>query len=500
MKVVSPKEMALIEQQAYRNGLSEYDFMEEAGNGVALIAHDFAEQNNLDRKIILLCGKGNNAGDAFVAGTQLLHLDYEVIALQPFPQSEFSHLCSTNYVTFINDGGQVVEELKGFVFPESGIIIDGLFGTGFQGEVPESIASLIAAANKANLPIIAIDIPSGLNGETGEVSGEAITATITAFLELPKMGFFLRDGWNKVGNLIYVSFGLPKVHSEKIRSRLIMLSPDILKPLLPPIVRNRHKYDAGHIVGLAGSKAMPGAGLLSSLSSLCSGAGIVHLLYPKEMEKELSTVPYELIKIPYSPDEDEKIVELMNRATATFIGPGIGHTEEQKQLLKKILPRLTKPCVLDADALNIIAENKLPLPSQAILTPHMGEMKRLLKISDVELDMEFLEKCYQFAVKKGVTLILKGGPSFVFQKDSPIYVNPKGDPGMATAGSGDVLTGLLASLLGQGLTTLNASLLGVYIHGIAGERAAMDLTSYCMTASDIISYFPDAFRPNNWEI
>lgn len=500
MKVVSPQEMALIEQQAFRDGASEYDFMEEAGSGIAIIAHDLAEQNNIDRKIILLCGKGNNGGDTYVAGIQLLHLDYEVIALQPYPQSEFSHLCSSNYVSFINEGGQVIEDFKGFTFPESGIIIDGLFGTGFSGKVTEPIASLIKAANRSNLPIVSVDIPSGLNGETGEVSGQAITATMTAFLELPKTGFFLREGWNQVGNLIYVNFGLPKIHAEKMQTRMVMLSPDLLKPLMPPIKRNRHKYQSGHIVGLAGSKTMPGAGLLSSLSSLCSGAGIVHLLYPKEMEMELTAVPYELIKIPYKSDEEEKVVELMNRATACFIGPGIGQMPEQKKLLKKILPQLTTPCVLDADALNIIAENGFPLPSQAILTPHLGEMRRLLKITDSELTMEFLEKCYQFAEKHDITLILKGGPSFVFQAGSPIYVNPKGDPGMATAGSGDVLTGLLASLLGQGATPLHAALLGVYIHGIAGEKAAMDLTSYCMTASDIISYFPDAFRPNNWEV
>lgn len=500
MKIVTPKQMSFIEEQAYRHGASEYDFMEEAGNGVALIVHDFIEQNNIDRKIILLCGKGNNAGDAYVAGVQLLHLDYEVIAFQLFPQSECSHLCKMHYAEFIHEGGQIRENEEEFLFPESGLIIDGLFGTGFHGTVPESLARIIKAANESKLPILSIDIPSGLNGTTGEVTGEAIIATMTAFLELPKQGFFLREGWNRVGNLFYINFGLPKDPIEEVESRLVMLSPDLLKPLMPPLKRNRHKYQAGHVVGLAGSKTMPGAGLLASLAALCSGSGIVHLLYPKEMESYLSTVPYELIKIPYQLDQIDPIVEIINQSDAVFIGPGLGHGSDQKALLRKLLPQLTTPCVLDADALTIIAEENMALPPQTVLTPHLGEMKRLLHSSDIELTLEFLERCYQFAEEKKVTLILKGAPSFVFQQDFPIFVNAKGDPGMATAGSGDVLTGLVASLLSQGLQPIDAARLAVYLHGTAGEKAAADLTSYCMTASDIISYFPDAFRPNNWEI
>lgn len=500
MKVVIPAQMADIESQAYRDGASESDFMEEAGSGVALVVHDLAEAEELDHQIILLCGKGNNAGDAYVAGLHLLHLDYDVVAYQLFPINDCSQLCRESHFQFLNEGGRVFEcpSPDEISFPLSGIIIDGIFGTGFHGNVEEPITTFIKLANQSQLPIVAIDIPSGLNGETGQIQGAAIAANTTAFLGLPKVGFFLHDGWNHVGNLVYVDYGLPKQYIDAAQTELVMLSPDILKPFMPPIVRNRHKYQAGHVVGLAGSPAYPGAAILSSLAALCSGAGIIHLLHPENMKVELAFGPYELIKVPYTPDDSEKIIEMMNEASATFIGPGLGLAPTTSKILRKVIPKLTKPCVIDADALTILAEGEIPLPSKTILTPHIGELKRLFHITSAELSLEFLQQCRKYSAEKNLTLVLKGGPSFIFHPGEPIMVNPRGDPGMATAGTGDVLTGIIASLLSQGLTTHHAACLGVYIHAVAGEWAAEGLTSYCMTATDLLSYLPDAFRPNNW--
>jgi hydroxyethylthiazole kinase-like uncharacterized protein yjeF len=500
MKIVTPSQMSDLESQAYRDGSSETDFMDEAGSGVALVVHDLAELEELDHQIILLCGKGNNAGDAYVAGLHLLHLDYDVIAYQLFPIAECSQLCRESHFQFLNEGGRVVEtpspdEIN---FPSSGIIIDGIFGTGFHGTINEHISAVIKRANESHIPIVAVDIPSGLNGETGAISGTAILAHTTAFLGLPKIGFFLLNSWNQVGKLVYVDFGLPRKYIDSAETEFIMLSPDMLKPLMPPLVRNRHKYQAGHVVGLAGSPAYPGASVLSSLAALCSGAGIIHLLHPENMKVELAFGPYELIRVPYSPDDSEKILELMNEASATFIGPGLGRSPTTSKILRKVIPKLTKPCVIDADALTILSEGEIPLPSNTILTPHLGELKRLFHITNAEINAEFLEKCRDYATEKKITLVLKGGPSFIFHPNEPIMVNPRGDPGMATAGTGDILTGLIASLLAQGLTTHHAACLGVYIHAVAGEWAAAGLTSYCMTATDIISYFPDAFQPNNW--
>ncbi|MBA3958403.1 MAG: NAD(P)H-hydrate dehydratase [Parachlamydiaceae bacterium] len=500
MKVVSPQQMADLEALAYRDGASESDFMEEAGSGVALIANDYVEHHDLNRQIILLCGKGNNAGDTYVAGIQLLHLEYEVTAYQILPLNDASNLCKQNHFAFLQEGGRLkdINSVDDLDLPASGLIIDGLFGTGFRGTIEGNLGAIIQAVNDSHLPIIAVDIPSGLNGETGKVGGTAIVATITAYLGLPKTGFFLNEGWNHVGILTYVDFGLSKSYVADLKTPIEMLSPDLLKPWLPAMRRNRHKYQAGHVITLAGSLAMPGAGLLCSLSCLCSGAGIVRLLYPMEMEAELTAIPYELIKVPYDSQKTEPMLELMNHASAVIVGPGLGLSPTTRSMLKKIIPNIQKPCVLDADALTVIAEENITIPAEAILTPHIGELKRLLKVDTFTLDKDGLKRCADYAAEHRITLIVKGGPTFIFHAGEVIYVNPKGDPGMATAGSGDVLTGLLASLLAQGVPSGHAAALGVYLHGLAGEFAAAELTSYCMTASDMITYFPHAFRVANW--
>jgi len=500
MKVVSAKQMQRIESQAYREGASESDFMEEAGSGIALAIHDFAEKHNLNKHIVLLCGKGNNGGDAYVAGVHLLHLDYFVTAYQLFPISESSYLCKQNYSRFVNEGGSAEEitDASQINWPSSGIIVDGIFGTGFHGEVEEPVSSIIDAANQAKLPIIAIDTPSGLNGETGKASDSTIVANTTVFLGLPKTGYFLRDGWDHVGKLSYVDFGLSQVFIDSANADMVMLSPDVMKPLMPKILRTRNKYQAGYVVGLSGSPTMPGAGQLASLSALRSGAGIVRLLYPNGMENVLAASPYELLKTPYDPNDVNFVADSINRASAAFVGPGLSVAEEMQKLISSVVPLIQVPTVLDADALTVLSSKDFKLPAECVLTPHMGELKRLMHITEAEITLEFLWKCHAYANQKNVALILKGGPTFIFYPGEPIVVNPRGDPGMATAGSGDVLTGTIAALLAQKLSPRDAAYLGVYLHGISGEYAADDLTSYSLTASDIINFYPDAFNPKNW--
>lgn len=497
MKIVSSKQMANMETQAYKDGASESDFMEEAGSGVALVVHDYSERFQTDKRVILLCGKGNNTGDTYVAGLHLLHLDYEVLALQIAPFDECTRLCKENYRRFLEEGGRIrhFETLEDLIFPPHSIIIDGLFGTGFQGEVKEPYASVIKAANQSKLPIIAVDIPSGLDGETGKASHDCIKAVETAFLGLPKTGFFLKDGWNCIGKLRYVDFGLPSKNIDEGEADFLMLTKESLHRELPPLIRNRHKYQAGYVVGWAGSPEMPGASLLASLAALRGGAGMMRLLYPKGMKNLLTTGALEIIKTPYDPLNPETLQEWLNKATAVFVGPGLGRSSETMNLIKNLLPTIQKPSVIDADALFFLAEHSVVIPPNAILTPHLGELLRLTKLSAPSgIDKEFLAKVQRYVDEKDVTLVLKGGPTYIFHPGQPISISPAGDPGMATAGSGDILTGLIAALLAQGMQPHKAACLGVFIHGLAGEHAALEMTSYCMLASDIIYYFPEGFR------
>lgn len=497
MKVVSSKEMAKIEAKAILNGASSAEFMEEAGVQVARLAHAYTERHDLVKQVTLLCGKGNNAGDAYVAGIHLLNMGYTVDALQLTHFSECSELCQINQTKFFNAGGLVREVLlpDDLALPLNGLIIDGIFGTGFKGEVKEPLASIIYKVNHSKLPILAIDIPSGLDGNTGIASEQTIIASETAFLGFPKTGFFLKDGWNYVGKLRYVDFGLSFKSTKDAKADFMTLDASDMKTFMPDISKSRNKYEAGYVACLAGSLHMPGAAILSSTSALISGSGIVKLFYPEEMASELLNSPHELIKIPYVDKDHKMLIEKLNKASATFIGPGIGTTTSTSKLLKKILPQIEKPVVIDADALNIISNNKIEFPKNAVLTPHKGEMERLLGMETSQpLDMAFINACKAYADKHLVTLVLKGGPTFIFAPNVPTYINMTGDPGMATAGSGDVLTGLIASLLAQGLTCHEAALLGTFLHGISGEMAAEEKTSYCMIASDIIRHFPEAFK------
>ncbi len=502
MKIVTSPQMKYLETLAFKEGFSEIDFMEEAGSGIALVIHDFIEIHNLEHTVQLVCGKGNNAGDAYVAGIHLLHLDYDVVAYQLVPIDDCSQLCQASYKRFIDEGGRVlrIDFPDKLYFPQKGVLVDGILGTGFSGDISEPFGIVINKMNASELPIIAIDIPSGLDGTTGEgqKDGKSISATETAFLGLPKLGFFLNNGWDSVGKLRYVNFGLPENYIEESETDYIMLAKEDVAPLLPKIKHTRNKYEAGHVVALAGSPGMPGAALLSSSAALHSGAGIVHLLYPKGMEVELTSSIPELIKIPYDPADIQKIESIMNKASAVFIGPGLGRDPATFAILRQLLPDLKVPCVFDADALNFLASSEgwdIPFPIHSVLTPHQGEMNRLLKLDSHKtlITKDYLQSCLAFAMSRQVTLVLKGGPTFIFNPEGPIYVSPRGDPGMATAGSGDVLTGLIAGLLAQKLSTKHAAILGCYIHGTAGEYAAAELTSYCMTASDILYRFPEGF-------
>lgn len=492
IKVFSAKSMSHLESEAYLQGHTEKEFMDNAGRNLAMAVKEFAGEANKMNEVILLCGKGNNGGDAFVAGCCLLEQGFSVSAVQLASLDECSPLCRLNHTRFCALGGRI----SSLFFPKKkAILIDGLFGTGFAGTVKEPYASLIHQANQSGCPILAVDIPSGLNGSTGEADAAVIHATETFFLGHPKTGFFLREGWNAVGKLKRIDFGLPAAISNEAKEDLLLATQESVQALLPAIPRNRHKYQAGEVIGLAGSPSMPGAALLSSLAALRAGAGIVRLLHSQGMEAELSQSPYELINIPYSLKDYPSVLKWLQKGKAAFIGPGLGRSEEVGKLLQECLPNLKKPCVIDADGLIHYADHPFGLPSETIFTPHTGEMQALLhQASPLLIDASTLFNCQRYSEEHGITLILKGAPTFIFHPQIPIHVNPTGNPGMATAGSGDVLTGILASLLAQGLNTRDAAIAGVYLHGLAGDMAAAARgTVRGMLASDIISHLGEAY-------
>lgn len=496
MKVVSPEEMVRIERLAYAAGASEAHFMDRAGEGVAHYVEEFIRHHRRQEQVLLLCGKGNNAGDALVAGRLLLQKGVEVTALFCCALDTCSPLCKDNAHRFQQAGGFIHAYRPGTApqFPSNGVIIDGLFGTGFKGALKEPFSSLIREANASGLPILAVDIPSGLDGTTGSVSGEVIRAAETFFLGLPKTGFFLDQGWNHVGKLRHVDFGLPEASLQAAKPDLQLLGMSEWRALLPPIRPDRNKYQRGYVVGLGGSPGMPGAAIMAAYAALRSGAGIVKLLHPEGMQAELASCPVEVIRVPYRYSDPTSIVQLLNAASANFLGPGIGKTAEARKLLGQVLSAMTKPYVLDADGLTLQAEENWALPANGILTPHRGEMARLLGLKETPpSNQKLLQDCQRFVETNRCTLVLKGGPTFILHPGQVIQVSTRGDPGMATAGMGDVLTGVLAALIAQGLQPFEAASLGVSLHSMAGEQAARVKTSYAMVASDVLAALPQAF-------
>ncbi len=431
-KVVTAQEMAHIEQ-----GFDPEPLMEAAGRAIAR----FGKEDT-----VLLVGKGNNGGDALAAGTFLLEQGYQVRAICPYALEESSPLNQKWRTRFLQKGGRIIENFEG-----ANLLIDGFLGTGFHGPIEPRLKTWIDRANASHIPICAVDVPSAF----------LIRATDTVALGFAKRECFTPAGWEATGRLHVVDIGLPE---EKARA--VAYLPGRLS--LPPISRTRHKYQAGFVVGFCGSKKFPGAAKLAGRAALRGGAGIVQLFTPED----IGPVADELICQRWSRPLWKEALE---RASALLIGPGLGSHKAPP------LQDVRQPCVIDADALQPTTR----WPSQAILTPHRGEMLRL--VADESELRPFTEK-HQLVV------VLKGAPTFIYSHGKLPIIIPHGDPGMATAGSGDVLTGLLAALLAQGLPCEEAAVLGTTLHALAGEAAAQDLTSYCMTAGDILGHFPDVYK------
>ena len=472
-KIVTAEEMARVEAWAVAHGASTEAFMEEAGRKVAIQIQKILPKG---KKIAVLLGKGNKGGDGYVAARHLQEMGYLVELYPMYPSCECSRLNQQK--------GALVKGVSAHDFTKVDLILDALLGTGYHGALTPELENVVRRVNESQKPIVAIDIPSGLNGSTGKIETRAIMASHTIALGFAKVGFFIGDAWKYVGTLHVERFGFSQeVENE---AKAIAYIPDFKSMSLPPIKRTQNKYSRGFVVGFGGSKHLSGAIKLSAKAALHTGAGIVKLFGLEEIGQIADELIFQLF--------DEKMWnEALQKAQVVFIGPGMGRSDEAKMWLERHLPAIQQPCVLDADALFFLPKIS-QLPTRAIVTPHQGEMNRLLAGQAKLDDAAFLQQCNKFAMEKNVIVVLKGSPTWIFAPDKMPAVIPLGDPGMATAGSGDVLTGMIAALLAQGKSLYDAALLGVVIHALAGEAAARDKTSYGYTASDLIEHLPDVYR------
>ncbi|MCH9811785.1 NAD(P)H-hydrate dehydratase [bacterium] len=450
-------------------------FMDIAALGLMKIFENKILEEFSPDRVVLLIGKGNNGGDAFALGSLLLQSGYEVVAYQFFPET--SPLSEKKGEFYERQGGERIfcnaEEID--IGPHD-LVVDGLLGTGFSGKVKGEFERVIHRCNALSPYTYSIDIPSGVDGNTGKVEGIAIQATLTAYLGALKVGHLFEEGYEHVGMLHYVDFGMD---IEGISSYAYLPSEGFLRTLFPKRGRCVHKYLVGEVSVFGGTNEMSGATNLACLSAYRTGVGLVRHFY-------LEGVPCNVVEAISKKVELEALTDDTMKSRALLIGPGLGRSASAKKLVEILCKSSTHAMVIDADALALLDTP----PKGAILTPHQGELRALLGVEKMASMETLLESAQKYCDKHEVIIICKGMPTIILSPKREKYVQVSGNPGMATGGSGDVLSGILVALVGMGMEPHSAALLGVYLHGMAGDLAGENLSMASLMASDIIASLP----------
>lgn len=515
MKVVTAEEMRDIDKRTIEDyGIPGLVLMERAGLSVALKVKELFEK----KKVIVLAGGGNNGGDGIVAARNLFNWGWNVKVLLLSEEQRLSPDCLAQF--------RIARKMGVHIEPRDtlnagdlhgAIVIDAVIGTGLKKPVKPPISELIRALNKSDVPVIAVDIPSGISSDNGGVLGDAVLADCTVTFGLPKVGHMLPPGNKYSGRLFIEDIGFPKELLVSDALGVYALEKHDAGTLLPERQADSYKGDFGHVLVVAGSRGKTGAALMTARACLRSGAGMVTLGVPETLSGIFQGRITEEMVLPL-PDTGKGILSdkaystladfLDRKADVLATGPGLTSGPTVVRLIKRLVETITVPMVLDADALNAISGGTgvfKRAKSPVVLTPHLGEMARLLADNSrktgpppVSSDLlhaiksDKLGVARSFAKKHGVYLVLKGAPSIIAEPEGEVCINTTGNPGMATAGAGDVLTGMIAAMLSQGLQPFDASVFGVYLHGSAGDAAASAKGVYSLVASDIIEHIPSA--------
>lgn len=478
--------------------ISSSDLMERAARK---LTQAITARWHSDTPVKIFAGPGNNGGDALAIARMLCDLQYDVEVYLFNTGSGLSPDCALNRDRIKEIPAIRFTEISSqFTPPElhdTDLVIDGLFGSGLNKPLSGGFAAVVKYINASPADVVSIDIPSGLMCEdnTYNIRSHIIRATLTLTLQMPKVAFFFAEYQEFIGEYQILDISLHPQGIANAKAAYAVTEEQEIKSLLRKRNKFAHKGNMGHALLIAGSYGMCGAAILATRAALRSGLGKITVLTPSLNNNILQTsVPEAILK--HDPDE-RKFTTPCNpdSYSAIAIGPGIGTTKETAIALVEQMRRTQSPLVLDADALNILGDHRgwiQQLPQQTILTPHPKEMDRL-EGNSME-SYERLNKARNLATRQRVYVILKGAWTAVITPEGDIHFNPTGNPGMATAGSGDVLTGILLGLLARGYTHLEACLLGVYLHGLAGDLAAEELGEESLTASDIIRFIPLAFK------
>lgn len=482
MLALDAKQARLIDEKSvdkYKIPLSL--LMENAGNEVAkVIKKNYKNQG----EVIFVAGVGNNGADGLVAARHLLADDipFRIIQIGDLTRaSELFNLQASIFaamnISIANSVDLSQMELK-YIFATAEIIVDGIMGTGLCGNLRENAREITALINESKAQVIAIDVPTGVNVDNGSVSEDAILADYTVTMVAPKLGMNLYPAKNNCGKIIICGIGTPKAENIITEKQNIIIDEQLISNILPKRSPICHKGDNGHVLIAGGSIGMYGAPLLAAEASINSGAGKTTLGVSLDCYEEIMNKASNEImgaRLPMDFDDilyDENIRALTKDKDSIAIGPGMGRSIETKLVVDKILANYDGPLLLDADAIYVLNQNVECISNREIptvITPHVGEFAHLTGYSAKTIERNRVEIARRYAEENQLILVLKGAPTVIALPNGNVYINPTGNPGMATGGMGDVLTGTIAAFIAQGLLIEEAVILGVYLHGLSAD-------------------------------
>lgn len=501
MKLPMAEEMRKIDKRSIEEiGIPEVVLMENASREIYQALNDLLATVD-NKEICILAGTGNNGGDAFAAARHISNAGAKVKIfvtgdtdkMSPSAAVNFNIACNMGLDTFVLKTEHDWDKLA-LVLKLSDAVVDGMVGTGFSGVLRESVSRAVDMVNESGLPVLSVDIPSGVNADTGEVIGKAIKASVTLTLGAPKWGMLFSPGANYVGKLLVDGIGIPNDILEDASIQQDLLTGSLVKPLIKTRPLDCHKGTCGRVLVIAGSTGMTGAACLAAEASLKAGAGIVTLACASKLNDVFETKLTEVMTAPVgSPEKGyigvdslERLLELARNYDIALIGPGLGREDSTREMVRGFIEKAMLPIVIDADALYALRDYGAELKKchfVPILTPHLGELANLLNIPVVALRENLLEYARGAAAEYNAIIVAKSESTIVVYPDGRAFVSSVGNSGMATAGSGDVLAGTIAGLCKQ-VETDAVALAGVYIHGRAGDLASENKGD-CLVASDI---------------
>lgn len=512
MKIVDSATMRGLDETAIKKyGIPGLALMENAGMGVAHIIE--REFGNLKGKgVSIFAGKGNNGGDGFVAARHLCNRGFKAAVYLLAKKTDVKGDAKTNLNIWEKMSGETrtivsakdIEKHKSAI-RHSALIVDAILGTGLSSEVKGIHKGMIDFINSLNKPVVAVDVPSGLDASNGRVLGSCVKAMVTATMAIPKIGLCVYPGADYAGRIEVVDIGIPQqlLESEKIRWNI--LESGSIKKTLKPRQANSHKGSFGHVFVLAGSTGKTGAAAFASLGAMSGGAGLVTLGIPKSLNPIMARKLTEVMTMPlpesipgvFGYEAFDEIAKFIKDKEVVALGPGLTTHESVRKLVLSIVRQSPIPLVIDADGINCLTGNTAVLKrakAQIVITPHPGEMARLVGMTTKDVQADRIGIASRFAKTHKVIVALKGVRTIIAEPSGRIFINPTGNPGMATAGTGDVLAGMIGGFIAQGYNTLDAANTAVYLHGLAGDEVAKKRGEIGMMATDILNILPQVIN------